>query len=101
VRGSEGACAPSTGEEEPSGSPAPVTPTMIAALWRAAPRAYVVAGGVVLCVTPDHAQRGLSDYLDGERDQMAYFTLRSDARVEEWLTRLHRAAFGVDPIINP
>jgi hypothetical protein len=74
---------------------------MIAALWRAAPCAYVATGGVVLCVMPDHRQHGLSDYLDNERDQMAYFTIRNHERLKEWLVRLHRAAFGVDPVINP
>jgi hypothetical protein len=87
--------------EGPSGSSAlPVTPGMIAALWRDRPASYFVLEEAVLCVREDGTQVGMSNLLRGP-DLQWYLKARGRDVMVAWIVALHVLAFGVRPVINP
>jgi hypothetical protein len=90
----------SLGDRGEGGDPLPVTPRMIAALWRARPVSYFVLDEAVLCVGEDGRQAGMSALLRGP-DLQWYLKTRGRDVMIAWITALHVLAFGTAPVINP
>jgi hypothetical protein len=90
----------SLGDRGEGGDPLPVTPRMIAALWRARPASYFVLDEAVLCVLQDGAQVGMSVLLRGP-DLQWYLNARGREPLTAWIVALHVLAFGTNPVVNP